>query len=112
MPETLVFNKDEICVRSSGLSLRLEIAAGASTATRRRRDLAARGPILPATSKPLRSVPGVAEGLPGDCNAVDPRLELRGNAEVVHGRPDHQGVGNKEPVERRLARGHIPRNPR
>ena len=41
-----------------------------------------------AASEPLRSVLGVAESLPGDRKAVDPRLELRGNAEVVHRRPD------------------------
>ena len=61
-----------------------------------------------AASEPLRSVLGVTEGLPGDRKAVDPRLELRRNAEVVHGRPDHQGIGNQELVERRLSRSEIP----
>ena len=39
-----------------------------------------------AASEPFRSVLGVAEGLPGDRKPVDPRLELRRNAEVLHGR--------------------------
>jgi hypothetical protein len=58
-----------------------------------------------AAGEPLRSVLGVAEGLPGDRKAVDPRLELRGHAEVVHRRPDHPDVGDKELVESRLSRG-------
>ena len=39
---------------------------------------------------------------------IHSRLELPRDAEVVHGRPDHQDVGNQEFVERRLSRGEIP----
>ena len=39
---------------------------------------------------------------------ADTEGELRRNAEVVHGRPDHHDDGNEELVERRLSDGEIP----
>ena len=42
---------------------------------------------------------GVAEGLAGDRDAVDPRLQLAREREIVHRRADDDGVGGEEFVE-------------
>jgi hypothetical protein len=49
----------------------------------------------------------VAEGLSGDGDAVDPGLQLRGHAEVVHRRADDHDVGREELIERNLAHGNV-----
>ncbi len=43
-----------------------------------------------------RAVLGVAEGLAGDRDAIDPGLELAGDGEVVHRRADYHDVGGEE----------------
>jgi len=46
--------------------------------------------------QPFGAGGGIAEGLAGDRDAVDPGLELAGDAEIVHGRADDDDVGGQE----------------
>src|SRR5437763_16398550 len=41
----------------------------------------------------------IAEGVAGHRDAVDPRLELRRNAEIIHWRADDDGFGREELLE-------------
>ena len=45
------------------------------------------------------AVGAIAEGLAGHGDAVDPRLELARDGEIIHRRADHDRVGGKEFVE-------------
>ncbi|CBJ34892.1 hypothethical protein (plasmid) [Ralstonia solanacearum PSI07] len=72
-------------------------------------DAAARGgdDQLLAAAQSDRAVLPVAERLPGDGDAVDPGLQLRGNAKVVHRCADDHDVGCQECLERELADGNV-----
>jgi hypothetical protein len=52
---------------------------------------------------PARPVCRIAEGAARDRDAIDPRLQLAGDREIIHRRADHDDVGREEFVERRLA---------
>jgi hypothetical protein len=52
---------------------------------------------------PAKPIGPIAEGFPGDGDAVDPCLELAGDAKVVHRRADDEDVGAEELVEHVVA---------
>ena len=65
-----------------------------------------------ALDQALGPVLGVAESRAGDRKAVDPRLELGRQREIVHRRSDHDGIGGKELVEHCRIRERVERQVR
>jgi hypothetical protein len=75
-------------------------------------EVAARGrdDYAPAARKSFGAVGGVTEGLAGDCQTVEPGLELRRQRKIVHWRSDHYDIGVEKVVERlRAARRDGPK---
>ena len=62
---------------------------------------------LLAAGQANRAVLGVAEGLAGDRDAIDPGLELAGDGEVVHRRADYHDVGGEELFQRTRGTGGL-----
>src|SRR3546814_13524926 len=57
-----------------------------------------------APGQAFRALVGIAEGAPRHREPVDPRLELARNTEIVNRRAEHDPIGGKEFIKRRLAR--------
>jgi hypothetical protein len=72
--------------------------------------------VLPATGQghihllageqPHGALVGVGEGDAGTGDRIDPVLELRRHAEVVHGHPQHQHIGRLDFGDQRVVNGH------